>query len=67
MEHIIHPGGEIFFSTQNNTAIGTVALIKRGDGIFELTKMAIAPSQQGKNTWPTALEILHWFCQRKQL
>jgi N-acetylglutamate synthase-like GNAT family acetyltransferase len=48
MQHIIHPGGEIFFITQNNTAIGTVALIKRGDGVFELTKMAIEPSKQGK-------------------
>lgn len=49
MQHIIHPGGEIFFITQNNTAIGTVALIKRGDGVFELTKMAIEHSKQGKN------------------
>ena len=48
MQHIIHPGGEIFFITQNNTAIGTVALIKRSDGVFELTKMAIEPSKQGK-------------------
>jgi N-acetylglutamate synthase-like GNAT family acetyltransferase len=48
VQHIIHPGGEIFFITQNNTAIGTVALVKRGDGVFELTKMAIEPSKQGK-------------------
>ena len=49
LEYIIQPGGKIFFITQNNIAIGTVALIKRGDGVFELTKMAIEPSKQGKN------------------
>ena len=49
LEYIIQPGGEIFFVTQNNSTIGTVALIKRGDGVFELTKMAIEPSKQGKN------------------
>ena len=48
-DHIIKPGGEIFFIKQNNITIGTVALMKRGDGIYELTKMAIKPSKQGKN------------------
>lgn len=49
LQYIIKPGGKIFFITQNNTTLGTVALIKRGDGVFELTKMAIEPSKQGKN------------------
>lgn len=48
-DYIIKPGGEIFFIKQNNITIGTVALMKRGDGIYELTKMAIKPSKQGKN------------------
>ena len=38
---------EKYFSL--NKTIGTVALIKRGDGIYELTKMAIKPFNQGKN------------------
>jgi N-acetylglutamate synthase-like GNAT family acetyltransferase len=63
MEHIINPGGEIFFITQNNTAIGTVALIKRGDGVFELTKMAVAPSQQGKNLGQQLLQYCIGFAK----
>jgi hypothetical protein len=38
LEHIINPGGEIFFSTQNNTAIGTVALIREAMVFLSLQK-----------------------------
>ena len=63
MQHIIHPGGEIFFITQNNTAIGTVALIKRSDGVFELTKMAIEPSKQGKKLGQQLLQYCIYFAK----
>lgn len=48
-QHIIRPGGHIFFIIENNTVLGTVALLKRGDAIFELTKMAVDPKQRGKH------------------
>ncbi len=47
-EYIIFKGGHIFFMIENDTVLGTVALLKRGEGIFELTKMAVLPSQRGK-------------------
>tara|TARA_B100000795_G_scaffold158062_1_gene118728 strand:+ start:27013 stop:27468 length:456 start_codon:yes stop_codon:yes gene_type:complete len=47
-QYIIIPGGYIFFILENKTILGTVALLKRGSGVFELTKMAIEPKQRGK-------------------
>ena len=46
--HILAPGGHIFFAVENNNVLGTVALLHRGDGVFELTKMAVLPSERGR-------------------
>lgn len=45
--HVIAPGGQIFMATVSGLAAGTVALIPSGDGVLELTKMAVAPEFQG--------------------
>jgi hypothetical protein len=43
-EEIINKGGFIFFGINNSTdVIGTVALIKKKDGVFEMAKMAVDP------------------------
>jgi GNAT superfamily N-acetyltransferase len=47
-KYIIQTGGSIFLIRENNEIIGTVALMKIEDGIFELTKMAVTPAAQGK-------------------
>ena len=47
-KYILDPGGNIFFVKESNRIIGTVALMKLEDGVFELTKMAITPDSQGK-------------------
>ena len=46
--YILGPGGHIFFAVENDIVLGTVALMKRGDNSFELTKMAVLPNQRGK-------------------
>lgn len=46
--YIIKPGGHIFFAIENKTVLGTVALLKRGNHKFELTKMAVLPEARGK-------------------
>ncbi|MGJ8667064.1 MAG: GNAT family N-acetyltransferase [Patiriisocius sp.] len=46
--YILDTGGLIFFAIENEQVLGTVALLKRGNGIFELTKMAVLPSARGK-------------------
>jgi DNA-binding MarR family transcriptional regulator/GNAT superfamily N-acetyltransferase len=47
-EYILDPGGHIFFAVENGKAIGTVALMKRDNNAFELTKMAVQGDQRGK-------------------
>ncbi len=44
---VIAPGGRIFMAIVSGLAAGTVALIPAGDGVLELTKMAVAPEFRG--------------------
>lgn len=46
-KHILNPGGYIFIAQVNQQAVGTVALIKRENGSFELSKMAVTEEFQG--------------------
>lgn len=55
-KYIIEPGGNIFFVKEDNHIIGTVALMKMEDGIFELTKMAVTPESQGKKIGQKLME-----------
>lgn len=46
--HILAPGGRILFAIDaRERAIGTVALKHEGEGVYELTKMAVEPERQG--------------------
>ncbi len=50
--HLLDPGGRILFAIASDAdgrehAVGTVALLHEGDGVYELTKMAVAPEQRG--------------------
>lgn len=46
-KYILNDGGKILFATIKSEVVGTVALLKRGDGVYELTKMAVMPEHQG--------------------
>ena len=46
--HILEPGGHIFFAVEDNIVLGTVALLHRSEEVFELTKMAVLPSERGR-------------------
>lgn len=47
-KEIINKGGYIFLAKYNNEIVGTVALMKYKEGIYELTKMAVTEKCQGK-------------------
>jgi ribosomal protein S18 acetylase RimI-like enzyme len=47
-KYIIQPGGIIFFAREGKRILGTVALMKIEDDVFELTKMAVNPQAQGE-------------------
>ena len=55
-KYILQPGGNIFFVKAGDEIIGTVALMKMEDGVFELTKMAITPQYQGQQLGQKLLE-----------
>lgn len=46
--HLLANGGHILFAIDaDERAVGTVALKQESDGVFELTKMAVAPEARG--------------------
>jgi putative acetyltransferase len=47
-EMIIDTGGAIFFAENDGEIIGSSALMKIDDGVFELVKMAVKDSWQGQ-------------------
>ncbi|MFC5412955.1 GNAT family N-acetyltransferase [Larkinella bovis] len=46
--YIIARGGRVFFARYRGEILGTCALLKQSDRVFELAKMAVAPEAQGK-------------------
>ena len=46
-EEIIDKGGHIFFAIFKSQVVGTMALIPRKDGIYELNKMAVKKDLRG--------------------
>ena len=60
-ETIIKPGGMVFFALLNGAVVGTCALIKHTEGLFELSKMAVADTQQGKGIGTRLLShVIAW-------
>ncbi len=47
-ENIIQKGGHILFAKIGDKIVGTCALINEGENVFELAKMAVSESSQGK-------------------
>lgn len=45
---IVDPGGQVFFALDAGKAVGTAAAIRDSATSFELAKMAVAPSHQGR-------------------
>ncbi|MFI4934389.1 MAG: GNAT family N-acetyltransferase [Caulobacterales bacterium] len=45
---IIDGGGQVLFAQADGEIVGCCALIRLGDGAFEVAKMAVADSHQGK-------------------
>jgi putative acetyltransferase len=46
--HIVEPGGQIFFLLDEGGVRGTCAVIRHDGTTFELAKMAVEPSAQGR-------------------
>jgi GNAT superfamily N-acetyltransferase len=60
-ERIIKPGGMVFFALLDGAVVGTCALIKHTDGLFELSKMAVTDAQQGHGIGTQLLShVIEW-------
>ena len=64
-ENIINKGGHIFFAQLNKEVVGTFALLKVQESVFELSKMAVVEKMQGKKIGNQLLEFA--IDQAKQL
>ena len=45
---ILNGGGAIYMAVDDNQVVGSAALIKEEDGVYELAKMAVEPAWRGK-------------------
>lgn len=49
--HYVEPGGDVLLARDgDDLIIGCVALEPAGEGVFELSKMAVAPAERGRGT-----------------
>lgn len=46
--NIIEPGGFVLYALVDGEVVGTAALKYQGDGVFELTKMAVTEAHRGR-------------------
>ncbi len=47
-EHVLPNGGQIFFALSENEVVGCVAVVNTGETGFEMAKMAVSPTVQGR-------------------
>jgi len=48
--HFVETGGDVLVARDDDRVIGCVALEPAGDGVFELSKMAVSSGEQGRGT-----------------
>ena len=47
--HIINPGGSIFFAEHEGEIVGTTALVKHNQRVYEIAKMAVTKKHRGQH------------------
>jgi putative acetyltransferase len=47
-KEIVEPGGQIFFVVSDGTVLGTCAVMRLSDDVYELAKMAVAAEARGR-------------------
>lgn len=66
-KEIIDKGGFIFFAQVQETIVGTVALLKKSDFVFELGKMAVSENHRGKGIGQQLLQYSINFAKEKHI
>lgn len=65
-EEIIDKGGYIFFAIYNNSVVGTMALIPRENGVYELNKMAVNKELRGNGIGNQLINFIIDFAKKKK-
>jgi len=66
-EEIIDKGGFIFFVLLNDQVVGTASLLKKTNVLFELGKMAVSKTMQGKGIGENLLKHCLHFAKNKEI
>jgi N-acetylglutamate synthase-like GNAT family acetyltransferase len=56
--YILNAGGQILFATVEEEVVGCCALVPQGDGAYEVAKMAVTESWQGRGIGRKILEAV---------
>ncbi len=62
---ILRKGGHIFMAYAGSEAVGCVALVPLGDGVYELSKMAVSPHLRGRGLGRRLLQ--HAIAQAREI
>jgi GNAT superfamily N-acetyltransferase len=61
---IVQPGGQIFFVVAGDDVLGTCAVIRHEEGVYELAKMAVSPLAQGRGYGGLLVEAVIAFARK---
>ena len=66
-EYIIDPGGHVLVAKRNDNVVAVVALMKVGDSVFELTKMAVDTKYRGQQMGQQLMAYCMAFVKEKKI
>src|ERR1041385_3070067 len=63
-KEIVEPGGQIFFVIEDGKAVGTCAVIRMKEGVYELAKMAVSSEARGRGYGDLLIESVIDFAKQ---
>jgi N-acetylglutamate synthase-like GNAT family acetyltransferase len=63
-KEIVEPGGQIFFVIEDGKAVGTCAVIRMKEGVYELAKMAVSSEARGRGHGDLLIESVIDFAKQ---
>ncbi len=65
VEDLIKNGAEVYFAVEDNTAIATCMILPRGNGVWEICKLATDERYQGKGAGKAVLQACMNYAKNK--
>lgn len=66
-KEILDKGGHLFFATEDGIVLGCVALLKHGETEYEISKLAVDPSAQGKGVANQLFDAIFSFAKNNNI